>query len=221
MRRVLSFLVVLLAGMTAAAPLSAQIIQPARRMFDPSTWVSFGVGLLNLQAIDDPATNSSWAFASGATQYRASIEHAMGSGTSVGLTGGIARAGMTYSSASLACLNGCDADADVTQLLATFRAGGSRGFHQVLELQAGTTLFSNFKQRSSGNKLEPMSSVNDFSFAFGYGFGYALSSTTQFSVVQDIGTMLHRHSGANASNNSTPRFSTTRIAVRFGLGERR
>ncbi|MDB4906464.1 MAG: hypothetical protein JWO05_1248 [Gemmatimonadetes bacterium] len=221
MRRVLSFLVVLIAGTITAAPLSAQIIQPARRMFDPGIWVSFGVGLLNVQAIDDPATSSTWAFAAGSTQYRATLEKALGGGTSIGVTGGIARAGMTYASASLACLNGCDADADVTQLFATFRAGGTRGFHQVLELSAGTTLFSNFKQRSSGAKLAPTQAVNDFSFAFGYGFGYALSQTTQVSVVQDIGTMLHRHSGSNASNNSTPRFSGTRIGVRFGLGERR
>jgi hypothetical protein len=90
----------------------------------------------------------------------------------------------------------------------------------VLELSVGTTIFSNFRSRTTDQRLEPLSPDADFAFAFGYGFGYNVSPTFAIDVVQDVSTALHQKTGLSASESTTNRTTTTRIVARFGLGGR-
>ena len=89
-----------------------------------------------------------------------------------------------------------DADADVSQLLGTLHVANGTGFHSVLELSAGATMYSRFAARSDGRKLNNESNDLDFSFSFGYGFGYAFSPTFSVDIVQDLATALHQKTGS-------------------------
>jgi hypothetical protein len=106
----------------------------------------------------------------------------------------------------------------VSQIYATLHVASGRELHSVLELSAGTTVYSNFRARSTGAGLPPASPDADFSFAFGYGLGYAFSPAFSIDVVQDITTALHQRTGLSAGDNSSIRISGTRLVARFGLG---
>jgi hypothetical protein len=195
-----------------AANADAQIIRPGGLRFqEPSAWASFGVASVQGFTVTDGTTNTLWQFAN-ATQYSLSLEKALSGGASLGVMGTTARTPLSYS--------GTDADANVSQILATLHVANGRALHSVLELSAGTTLYSNFRARSTGAPLPPSSPDADFTFAFGYGLGYAFSPVLSIDVVQDLTTVLHQRTGLNAGDNSSIRINTTRLVARFGLGGR-
>ncbi len=205
MRRSLLALVLLFIA-TAA---NAQVIR--RGSFsagEPTLWISAGAGLGEGWTVIDGATGSRWQF-SNATQYQASIER-MFTGASFGVRGTTAMVPLSY--------NGADADARVSQLFAAVHVAPSRpGFHTVLELDAGATMYSGFRDRSSGLTLPPNSDA-DFSFAFGYGFGYGFSRAFSVEVVRDVTMTLHQKTGLSAGDDSSARINSTRLVGRFGLG---
>jgi hypothetical protein len=199
-----------------AADAGAQIIRPGMRFGEPSAWVSFGAALTNTFDVHDGTTNTLWQFGD-ATQYAVSLEKPIsGSGVTLGLRGTHARVPLRYSSGALAT----DADANVSQAMVVLHVASGQGFHSVLELSAGATIFSNFRSRTTDARLEPTSPDTDLAFAFGYGFGYNFSRTFAVDVLQDQSTSLHQKSGLSASEGSSNRFTSTRIVARFGLGGR-
>jgi hypothetical protein len=174
----------------------------------PTIWVSGGAALTQGWSVTDGTTGSQWDFGN-ATQYQASFER-MFTGASFGLRG-------TYASVPLR-YNGADADADVSQLfLAVHVAPGGPGFHTVLEIDGGATMYSNFKSRATGAKLAPDRDA-DFSFAFGYGFGYGFSNAFAIEVVRDLTMTMHQKTGLAPSDDSMHRINGTRIVGRLGLG---
>jgi hypothetical protein len=201
-----------------AADAGAQIIRPGgMRLREPSAWFSLGVASLQGFTVIDGTTNSIWQF-SNATQYTASLEKALSGGASIGVQGTTARVPLSYSGRPPLSNGSVDADANVSQIYATLHVASGRELHSVLELSAGTTLYSNFRARSTGAALPPASPDADFSFAFGYGLGYAFSPAFSIDVVQDITTALHQRTGLSAGDNSSIRINGTRLVARFGLG---
>jgi hypothetical protein len=198
-------------------PIGAQERFPVR-LVSPTTWTSLSVGLYRLPTIFDPTSTSDWDFGS-IVQFRGSFERDFQRGAALGVAATYARAPLTYDGPDCAF---CDADVSMWQALALFRlgVGGSARFHQVIELAAGVTGFSNFQARDGG-RLAPRTVV-DPSLSIGYGFAYAFAPNTQFTLVQEVGLMLHRRGMRPAGDESnTPSTYATRIGLRFGLGRSR
>lgn len=209
LRRVTVALIVLAA---AGVPSGAQVRFPERAV-RPNAWTSLSVGLYQLQNMFDPASNSAWDFGN-IVQFRGTLERDLQRGTSLGVAVTFARAPLTYD--GLDCPF-CDADVALWQALALFRIGGGIGLHQVIELGAGVTGFSNF-QRRGGGRLAPQTVV-DPTFSIGYGLGYSLSPSTQLTLLQEVGLMVHRRGDRPAGDESNmPRTYATRVGLRFGLG---
>lgn len=187
--------------------------------WSPQWWTSVGLGMFQSQPVDDGSTSSSWDFGS-TVQWRATLERELDRGSAIGLAMTFARAPLTYaSSSSLAnsCAS-CDADANITQVLATFHAGGARaGFHQVIELGLGATIYSGFRARSDGHALAPGSDA-DPAFAIGYGFGYGVGENTEVEAVQEVAASMHQSTGLAAGTNTVIRSYTTRLGVRIAVG---
>ena len=199
-----------------AADAGAQIIRrpPGLQFREPSVWVSLGVGLTQGWSVLDGATNSQWDFGD-ATQFAAALEKSVASGVTIGARGTTSRVPLRYTTAGTSV----DADANVSQFMAGLHVASGREFHTVLEVGAGATLYSNFRERGNNAKLAP-SSDTDFTFAFGYGLGYAFSPNFSLDVVQDLTTVVHQQTGLSAGSSSTSRINTTRLVARYGLGGR-
>lgn len=206
-----------LTGILLAMPVTAaaQIIQPRPPVREPSAWTSIGVGLMQSNVITDWPSSTEWDFGT-MFPWRASIESRISGGTTAGVSAAISRPGLVYFSGQ--CSTGCPSDANVFQILGLLRVGGGRGLHQVIEIQAGVTGFSNFRQRSDDARLAPEQTVWDPTLTIGYGFGYPLSTNSSVQLVQDYGLLLHR-TGTNAPANASRsrQFYVTRLGVRYGL----
>lgn len=208
---------VALASLALAASASAQLVPRPPRPAEPTAYASVGIGYGQYGTVNDGTTGSTWNFTD-APQWRVTLERALGGGTSFGVAGTFARVPLVYSDGGLACGGGCDADAQVMQFFASLHNGSSRiGTHQVLELNAGTTIYSAFRERASGARIGPSSDA-DIALAFGYGFGYTLSPSMQVELVQDLGMSIHQRTGLSAGTSAVSRFSNTRITLRLGLG---
>jgi hypothetical protein len=193
----------------------AQIIQgPGIRTRGPLAWTSLGIGWMQLGGLVDGESNATWDFGS-APQWRASLEFPLGRGASIGGMATTARVPLIYSGGlgANSCVS-CDADANVSQFMATLHIGGGSGFHQVIDVSAGTTVFSNF--RSTGGTKLGGKAVTDWTFGIGYGFGYSLSDRMSIMIVQDYGLIIHKRQ--SGSTNNTAQQSTLRIGARYGLG---
>ena len=201
----------------AGAAANAQIIDSRRVSTEPLAFTSLSVGWLQHGGLCDPDSNSCWDFGS-APQFRASLEMALGRGASFGVAGTTARVPLTYVGGLLSGCTQCDADANVSQLLGTFHIGGGTGFHQVIDLSAGVTLFSNFRT-TDGTRLDPAKTRSAFSFGLGYGFGYSLSPRFSIMVLQDYGLVIHKR--VSGDPNNTAQQSALRIGARYGMGSRR
>ena len=217
MRRLLLLALVIVVPSAAGA----QIIRRGGMPFqEPTTFVSFGVGLLQPWTVNDGTTSSSWDF-SDATQFAVALEKNFGAGSSLGVRGTTARVPLRYTSMTGGdVLFGTDADANVSQLLGSLHVVGGSQFHTVLELSAGATFYYNFSARGSDASIGPRTADADFSFGFGYGVGYNVSPRFSVDVVQDQITTLHQKSGLGAGQSTSARLTATRIVGRFGLGAR-
>ena len=209
-RRALFILTLLFTGAGFA---QAQIIRPQIRSLRPTAWTSLAIGWAQQQGFNDPETGAAWDFGSG-PQWRASLEVPMGFGaTTVGVVGTIMKMPLIYTDGTC---SRCDADATVSQIFGTLRMGGGTGFHQVIDLDAGTTLFSNFRQSNSGTKLGTGKLTQNFTFAIAYGFGYGLSPRTQIFFTQEYALQILKRVPGSANN--TARQTTLRFGGRYGLG---
>lgn len=203
---------------TAAAESAAAQIIGREQSFgrEPRGWVSLSIGWMQQQGFNDPETGDGWDWGD-APQWRGTLEFPVGRGATFGFAGTIARVPLIYD--GLTCSR-CDADANISQLMGLFRigGGGSSSFHQVIDVQAGVTMFSNFREANSGTRLGTGKTSQAFNFGIGYGFGYSLSPRTQVTLVQDFGLIiLGRQPG---TSQQTAQQRATRIGIRFGLGDR-
>jgi hypothetical protein len=203
---------------TAPVPLEAQVARQPVRSLDPSAWVSGSIGLFQHATVRDGTTGSNWVFGD-AVQYRASLERNIGSGLGLGVSGAFSRAPLTYQGAGCTLGTTCDADANITQIFASFHAGGGRyGLHQVIQLQLGGTVFHNFRERATNAVLPPENADVDLAFSIGYGFGFTVTPRAHVNVVQELGVSMHQRENLPAAASIANRFGTTRLSVRLGLG---
>ena len=222
MRRAFAALITL----ALAAPLAeAQILSVPRRSTDPVMWGSLSAGLYQFNDdIRDGRTNSVWRFAS-ALQYRGSAEFDVGNSGAVGMVVGFADVPLTYFQTEIGapaeCATRCDAHAQVWTVLGTFHMGGGAGFHQVIDLSVGTTIYRDFKADDSDVQIGPQSPDKDVSLSVGYGFGYGFGNRFQIMLVQDAAYTMHQRDGISGSQNSNSQQFTTRLGARFGLGSKR
>lgn len=176
-------------------------------------------GLLSMGAVTDGSTGSTWDFGSGSTIYRATLEKTIQPGSAFGVAAGYAPVALRYTTSNpLAggCTT-CDATAQIYQALAFFHSGAGAGFHQIIELTVGSTIYSDFKEKSTGAQLAPTKADPDLSFSFAYGFGYGFSPGTDIEIIQELGDALHQKTNLPSNANSLNRISVTRIGLRWGI----
>ena len=183
--------------------------------------MSFSVGVMDLSDVHDGSTNSEWQFGN-AVQYRISLEMPIQNQSTIGISGAFARVPLVYVAldgiGAIGCPGSCDADATVTQLLATFHAGRSAfGFHQIIDLSLGATGYSSFRARQSGERLAPMQLDADLTGGIGYGFGYTFSPDMQITLVQDGFLTVHQRTNVAGNENTIGRQFVLRLGTRFGF----
>lgn len=211
--------ILLAAIVFTASSASAQVRRRAPISNEPTVWVSFSAGLYGASEISDGATNSTWDFGNGTDwQYRAAVEKAIQNQFSLG--GVLTYIDVPFTYRGSGCPGGCDAHLDLTSLGASFHAGGGTGLHQVLEVSAGATMYSNLHRDDNGAKLTPTDGNVDPFFTFGYGFGYTFNPTMQLSIVQDYGLVLHERTGLTNDQSNTLAQHTTRLNFAMGFGSR-
>ena len=214
--------IALAASVVLASTAHAQIGRaPARRQ--PSlTWVSASVGVMELSDVQDGSTNSEWLFGN-TVQYRLSVELPIENQSTIGISGAFARVPLRYQPLGvidphIGCSVSCDADATVTQLMATFHAGRTAlGFHQIIDISVGAVGYSGFRARASGERLPPRQLDADLAGGIGYGFGYALSPDMQITLVQEGFLTVHQRTGLNNGANTVGRQFVLRLGTRFGF----
>jgi hypothetical protein len=173
------------------------------------------VGLQQGWTVFDGSTGTRWDIGDSQT-YFLGVEHAVAGGVTVGVRAGTASTSLRYLFRGTGIAT--DADARVSQALGVVHITSGRPLHSVIELGAGATFYSGFKQRGTGAQLEPRNRDADFTFVLGYGIGYAFSRTFQLDVVQDLATSLHQKTGLQAGDDSSARISITRLVARVAIG---
>jgi hypothetical protein len=227
MRRALFLAIV----MFAIAPTASAQFGSNSRSTEPAYWVGFGIAAFNGQGVNDGATQSAWDFGQRTSwQYRASLEKAIQNQSSIGIVATFVNVPFTYRSPAqcVNCATGgtvggvtcgsCAAHLDMVGLAAQFHAGGGAGFHQVLDAALGATAYRNLKRDEDGALLAPDKGNTDWSFDIGYGFGYGLSSSTEITLTQDYGLVLHESTGLPSGTSNTNTLRLTRLGIRFGFG---
>ena len=219
MRRIALTTILLVA---IASEARAQIVRPAARVPEPKSWLSFSVGVMDLSDVHDGSTNTVWEFGN-TVQYRISFEIPVQNQSTFGVSGSFARVPLTYVQGALlgppsSCAPSCDADATVTQLLATFHAGrGAIGFHQIIDLSLGATGYSGFRARISGERLAPFQLDADLAGGIGYGFGYSFSPDMQITLVQEGFLSVHQRTNVAGNEDTIGRQFVLRLGTRFGF----
>ena len=184
------------------------------------TWVSASVGVMELSNVADGSTRSEWLFGN-TVQYRLSVELPIQNQSTVGISGAFARVPLRYEPLDVVnpgCSFTCDADATVTQLMATFHAGRTAlGFHQIIDISVGAIGYSGFRARASGARIPPRQLDADVAGGIGYGFGYALSPDMQISLVQEGFLSVHQRTGLDNGTDTIGRQFVLRLGTRFGF----
>lgn len=205
-----------------AGDAEAQIGRPAARVPEPKSWMSFSVGVMDLSDVHDGSTSTVWEFGN-AVQYRISFELPVQYQSTFGVSGSFARVPLAYVQGARlgppsACAPSCDADATVTQLLATFHAGrGTLGFHQIIDISLGATGYSAFRARTSGERLAPDGVDADLTGGIGYGFGYSFAPDMQLTLVQEGFLTVHERTNVAANENTLGHQFVLRLGTRFGF----
>lgn len=211
-------LTVILALATQAGIAQAQIGR--RPVSATQDWLAGGVTVNQGFTLQDGVTDSRWAFDSG-IGYWAAIEHPTQTGILIGLQGSYATPTLLYTtntaSGPVDCTAGCAATGTVRQFMGLVKYGNSYGTHPVIELTAGATGFSHFRQQTTNTPLGPATTHYDFSFAVGYGLGYSLSPTASIEIVQEIGTVMHSITDLPVGSRNYPRLSTTRVGAKVAF----
>jgi len=199
----------------------AQIGRPAPRVPQPKSWMSLSVGVMDLSDVHDGSTDSDWQFGN-TVQYRVSLEMPVQYQSTIGVSGSFARVPLTYvplgGTGRPGCAFSCDADATVTQLMATFHAGRNTiGFHQIIDISLGAIGYSGFRARNSGERLAPRQLDADLAGGIGYGFGYTFSPDMQITLVQEGFLSVHERTNVAGNEDTIGRQFVLRLGTRFGF----
>lgn len=215
MRRISLALVMTLVALPPTG-VDAQIIRGGRfGLRDPQTWVSATYGWQSGWTVFDGATDSRWDLGD-TQQFGASIERAVTSGVTLGVRANTSTPSVLYTTGG--AFGAREADTRVTQALGIVHVTTGRDIRSVFELGLGSTIYSDFRERVTGQPLGPAKTDADFVFVFAYGLGYSFSRSFHVDVVQDLGRSLHQKTGLSAGEDTSARISSTRLVVRYGFG---
>jgi hypothetical protein len=212
-RRYLALVPFALVPFVLAADAGAQMRRP-QLSSQPTAFMSFGAALQNGFTVRDGSSGTTWNFGE-SMQYTASLERALSQGASLGVRGNLARVPLTMSGTTSG-----DADALVSQLLASLYLQSGGAVHTVLEGDVGATLYSDFQPRAGSAAVGPRGVDADFAMTLGFGFGYSFSPRLSLDFVQTVGQSLHQKTGLSAGDESSARVSSSRLVLRLGLGQR-
>jgi hypothetical protein len=188
---------------------------------DPDYWVGLSIGYVEGMTTTDQASGATWQFGY-TSQIRATLEKTLQRGTTIGIAAGFANAPLTYTSGGQfgdGCDGQCRAQADETQYTVYLRGGGLGGYgglHGIYTVEGGVTQFSNFRDESTNQQLQPMDGSYDATFGLGGGAGYTISRTADLYVTEMLDFVLHHQSTAIVAQ-SAPRFLTLRAGFRVGF----
>jgi hypothetical protein len=189
----------------------------------PALFASGSIGIAQIQNVDDGRTGAIWDFGTGFV-YRASLEYDLGNATSIGVQVGRSRMPLRYAafesnSAPPPCNIDCDAHANISTIMAVFRASGEVGFNQVIEIGAGFTRYEKFTEDATGTPLAPTFDT-DLSFSLGFGFEYSFRPWAQMFLIQDGTIAIHQRDLLPGNANSVYQHYYTRLGLRLGAGRR-
>ena len=209
-------------ALLAATGTVAQAQFDFRRASRPTAYTSLSIGLLDVGSIADERSGSDWIFGQG-VEWRFTLDYAIQNQSGVGVTVVYATAPLDYippSSGNATCPFGCEATAEIWSVMGGFHAGGGQGVHQVLEIDAGATHFGRFRTDDGDQEIDVGDQRWDLSVSIGYGLGIGLSDRLSITLVQDYGLIFH----SDRSSGSESRYAqkrTTRLGVRYGMGQKR
>lgn len=217
MKRTWMWGAILSAALATAA--DAQIIdsgrdRPSGFVGQPKAWASLFAGFAQHQGLCDAESESCWSFGD-ALQWRAAVDFPIGNGAQLGVVGTMAKVPLIYDGGLLSGCTSCDADANVSQLFGQLRIGGGSRIHQVIDVTAGMTLYSNFR-RTDGTRLDPSGTVSNWTFAIAPGIALPLSPRAQIILAQEWGVVVGKRVPGRSSN--TAQTQTLRLGFRYGLG---
>ncbi len=207
-------LVALSATVLAASSLESQILKIPRRSGEPGSFLAVALGLRQQQPVSDGTTASTWDFGQG-LEYRASLENHIRNGTSVGIAYGQSDMPLVFSTT----LARTDARAKLQTLMLVLHGGAPRGFHQVFDIGAGITRYSNFRRASDKTSIaEAPKKDDDLTVALGYGLGYGFSARSAITIVQEYGLVIHQSDGLTGNSARSSQAHITRVGLRMGFG---
>ena len=206
--------------LATAATAGAQIGRRGPMLAEPRQWVGVALAFGNPGQVVDGSSGSTWNFGS-ATSFRLSGERTLANDITVGLAVSNASAPLRYTgtTATSACLGGCEATASFTQLLVTGRAGryAYAGFQSSIEVGAGATIYSRFRRSDNDATLPPEKMDVDPTFTIGTNFAFAIRPTIQLFAVPEWGIIVHQRTGVPASSSTNNRYSAFRVGARYGF----
>lgn len=213
-------LALLAAALAPRAGASAQIFTPAV-VYPPAIWLSGVVGYYNPGIVHDGSTGTTWTFGA-APQWRASVELPLRGGEySLGVVGAYSHMPLRYYGGGPEIDPtgaGVDAHADLWSLFGVFRAGGTLGFHQIIEIMGGAVGYRRFRLDEGNRPLPPPGTDKDLSIGIGYGFGYSLSPRSEITLVQDYAVVFHQQNRLPSGTGSSSTQTVLRAGLRVGLG---
>jgi hypothetical protein len=184
--------------------------------------VTVSTGMLSLKAVDDNRSGALWEFRS-SRQHRVSIDRNVSENMALGLTVGYAPLSLWYRRVRFAgegpggCNSGCDATADLWSIGATVRAVSGPGLHHIVELTAGVSQYSDFREVVTGSRLSPRSADRDASVLVGYGVGWKVARLLELAVMGDAGFAVHGRSGTDFPKTDVTWLGQFRAMLRSGF----
>lgn len=189
----------------------------------PPVRVSGSVALFNLQSFAGGRDGGEWDFDAG-PQFRIGVERDIRYDMTLGLAASYIRLPLFVSGGRC---NGCAADASLWQGMATLRLGHPdfRGFSSAFEFSGGVTGFASFAREEDASPVqgEPTESFRDIvaAVAASYVLGYGIWQGFDVSLVQEVGILFYDTAPEAPSSTSIPRFTATRVHLRYVLPRRR
>jgi hypothetical protein len=185
----------------------------------PTNWLAVSGGISIMNAVPDGRTSSTWDFGNG-FPLRASIEHSLGGGNSIGLEGSYVRAPLLYTSFGSGACGACNAHATVASYGPVLRLGEPRyqgGFYQVLELFAGVLQYGNFTEDASGQTLPPNQPDKDFAFSIGFGLGHSIGRDFAIELNTSQMRAIHERTGLLGNAQTTITHTLFLLGLRMGF----
>lgn len=190
----------------------------------PPVRISGSVALVNLQSFAGGRDGGEWDFDAG-PQFRVGVERDIRYDMTLGLAASYIRLPIFVSGGRC---SGCAGDASIWQGMAVLRLGDPdfRGFESAFEFSAGVTGFASFARDdddASPVQGQPTESFRNFvpAVAASYVLGYGIWQGFDVSLVQEVGILFYDTAPEAPSSTSIPRFTATRVHLRYVLPRRR